>query len=129
MSPPPLVQGWTTMGTKPPHTPLTSPWFLSGKNTWQMSDHERFVQVAHQKWANEWIALFLSESLIRSFFRKKRAKKFRWNLITSNWDDSKTKNRVPVPVPTRTCPSNDLKKLLWLLMLPVLKWKPDFTCL
>ena len=36
-------------------------------------NHERIAQVAHQKWANEWIARFLSESLIRSFFRKKLA--------------------------------------------------------
>ena len=34
---------------------------------------EQIAQVAHQKWANEWITRFLSESLIRSFFGKKRA--------------------------------------------------------
>ena len=39
----------------------------------KMSNHERFAQVAHQKWANEWIAVFLSQSLIRSFFAKKWA--------------------------------------------------------
>ena len=33
-----------------------------------MSDHEQIAQVAHQKWANEQI-VFLSESLIRSFFQ------------------------------------------------------------
>ena len=53
----------------------------------KMSDHERFAQFAHQKWAtmseslrsltkNEQMSeslVFLSKSLIRSFFRKKRA--------------------------------------------------------
>ena len=39
----------------------------------KMSDHEQIAQVAHQKWANEWIACFLSESFIRSFLGKKRA--------------------------------------------------------
>ena len=38
-----------------------------------LTKNEQIAQVAHQKWANEWIAGFLSESLIRSFLGKKRA--------------------------------------------------------
>ena len=51
-----------------------------------MSDHERFPQVAHQKWANECIAHFFSESLICSFLAK-----------TSN-SLKKTDERIPSPV-------------------------------
>ena len=48
-------------------------WANCSVHSAKISNHERFAQVAHQKWANEQIARFFSESLIRSFFRKKRA--------------------------------------------------------
>ena len=51
---------------------LLIPSYRSGRSP-KMRNHERFAQVAHQNWANEQIACFLSESLIRSFFRKRRA--------------------------------------------------------
>ena len=36
----------------------------------KMSDHERFAQVAHQKWMNEWIACFFSKWVNHSFFEQ-----------------------------------------------------------
>ena len=44
------------------------PWAIRSGHSPKMSDHEQIAQVAHQKWANEQI-VFLSESLIRSFFQ------------------------------------------------------------
>ena len=70
-------------------------WWAMGVNrsgrSPKMSDHERFAQVAHQKWAtmreslrlftkNERMSeslVFLSESPIRSFFRKKTSDSLR----------------------------------------------------
>ena len=46
------------------------PWAICTGHSEEMSDHERITQVAHQNWANEQIACFLSESFIWSFFRK-----------------------------------------------------------
>ena len=40
-------------------------WVMWANRSEEMSDRERIAQVAHQKWENEWIARFLSESLIR----------------------------------------------------------------
>ena len=34
------------------------PWAICSGRSEEMSDHERIPQVAHQKWANEWIAHF-----------------------------------------------------------------------
>ena len=42
-----------------------------------MSNHEWIAQVTHQKWANERITVFLSESLIGSFFCKKTSNSLR----------------------------------------------------
>ena len=42
------------------------PWVICSDRSPKMSDHERIAQAAHQKWANEWIARFWSELLIRS---------------------------------------------------------------
>ena len=39
----------------------------------EMSDHERIAQVAHQKWANEWIASFFERIAHSLFFGQKRA--------------------------------------------------------
>ena len=63
------------------------PWANHSGRSWQLSNRERFAQVAQRKWMivsksnrlltkNEWMRelfVFLSESLIRSFFCKKRA--------------------------------------------------------
>ena len=49
------------------------PWAIFSGRSEEMSYSEQITQVAHQKWANEWIVGFLSESLIRSFLGKKRA--------------------------------------------------------
>ena len=48
------------------------PWAIRSGRSEEMSDREWIAQVAHQKWVNEWIAHFLSESLIHSFLDKKR---------------------------------------------------------
>ena len=61
------------------------PWAIRSDRSEEMSDREQIAQVAHQKWANEWIAIFLSESLISSFFGKKLAIR------------SKTDERIPIP--------------------------------
>ena len=50
------------------------PWAICSDPSEEMSENERIAQVVRQKWANEWIARFFSESLIRSFSGKKRAK-------------------------------------------------------
>ena len=39
----------------------------------KMSDHERFAQVAHQKWANEWITHFFERIAHSLIFGQKRA--------------------------------------------------------
>ena len=49
------------------------PWAIHSHCSEEMSHRERIAQVAHQKLANELIARFLSESLIRSFLGKKLA--------------------------------------------------------
>ena len=49
------------------------PWAIHSVRLGEMSDREQIAQVAHQKWAKEWIAHFLSKSLIRLFLGKKRA--------------------------------------------------------
>ena len=41
------------------------PWVFRSGQSEEMSDREQIAQVAHQKWANEWMNHFLSESLIR----------------------------------------------------------------
>ena len=48
------------------------PWAICSGRSQKMSDRERIAQVAHQTWANERIARFFSELLIRSFLGKKR---------------------------------------------------------
>ena len=50
------------------------PWAICSEG---MSDHERIAQVAHQKWANEQITHFLSESLICSLFWHKTSNSLR----------------------------------------------------
>ena len=49
------------------------PWAIRSGPSEKMSNCEQITQVAHQKWVNEWIAHFLSKSLIRIFLCKKRA--------------------------------------------------------
>ena len=46
------------------------PWAIGSGRLEEMSDRERIAQVAHQKWVNERIARFFSESLIRKFLAK-----------------------------------------------------------
>ena len=62
-------------------------WANPSGRSLKMSNNKRFAQVAHQKWGtmseslrslttNEWMSeslVYLSKSLLRSFFRKKRA--------------------------------------------------------
>ena len=59
------------------------PWAIRSGRSEEMSDREQIAQVAHQKWANEWITRFLSKSLISPFFRKKRAIR-----LDSRWANS-----------------------------------------
>ena len=47
------------------------PWAICSGCSEEMSDRERIAQVAHQKWANEWIAQFFKQIVIRSFLGKK----------------------------------------------------------
>ena len=37
------------------------PWAIHSGRSEEMSNHERIAQVAHQKWANEWIAHFFEQ--------------------------------------------------------------------
>ena len=46
------------------------PWAIRSHCSEEMSERERIAQVAHQKWANEWITRFFSKLLIRSFLGK-----------------------------------------------------------
>ena len=46
------------------------PWAIRSRHSEGMSDCEGIAQVAHQKWANEHIAHFLSKWLICSLFRQ-----------------------------------------------------------
>ena len=46
-------------------SPKNWPWGIRSGRSEEMSNCERIAQVAHQKLANEWIANFLSKSLIR----------------------------------------------------------------
>ena len=49
------------------------PWAICSCCSEEMSDHERISQVAHQKWANEWIATFFwANHSGHSFLDKKR---------------------------------------------------------
>ena len=78
------------------------PWAIRSHRSEKMSDCEQIALVAHQKWANEWIALFLSESLKRPFLGKKRAIRLenRWANFQPcrKWVNcSKTNERVPNP--------------------------------
>ena len=93
-----------------------------------MSDHERFPQVAHQKWAtmskllrsltkNERMTeslVFLSKSLIRSFFRKKRAIR-----SETRWANSQPCQKGPLAFAIRAL----------VLFSDHLEAIADFTCL
>ena len=48
------------------------PWGFCSHRSEEISDREQIAQIAHQKWANEWIARFFSKSLMRSFLGKKQ---------------------------------------------------------
>ena len=69
-------RSWLLSFGKRPGRLITS--FIFGERPWairsgcspKMSDHEQIPLVAHQKWAIEQIARFLSELLICSFFAK-----------------------------------------------------------
>ena len=66
-------------------------WAIRSHRSEEMSDCEQIAQVAHQRWANEWIANFFSKLLIRSFLGKKWAirSKNRWTICSENrWANS-----------------------------------------
>ena len=58
------------------------PWAIRSGCSEENERCEGIAHFAHQKWAKEWIAHFLSESLICSFFDKKRA--IRWEIKWAN---------------------------------------------
>ena len=94
------------------------PWAIRSGPSEEMSDREGIVQIAHQKWANEWIAHFF-ERFARSFiFGKKRA-------IRS--ENRKTDERIPSPDLSRHfiwvelfCADQSEAKLMYHLCL----WNP-----
>ena len=58
--------------------------------SWEMSDHERFAQVAHDKWANERVAKnFLTKSLksyfLVRFLYVKKPEQFAHSLFFNEW--------------------------------------------
>ena len=93
-------------------------WAIRLHRSEEMSNHERIAQIAHQKWANEWIAHFF-ERFARSFiFGKKRA-------IRS--ENRKTDERIPSPDLSRHfiwvelfCADQSEAKLMYHLCL----WNP-----
>ena len=62
------------------------PWAIHSGRSEEMSNHERIAQVAHLKWANEWITHFEQIAPIRSFLGKKQAIRLeiRW-AISQPW--------------------------------------------
>ena len=52
------------------------PWAIRSHRSEEMSDCERIAQVAHQKWANEWIAHFFEQIAHSLIFGQKTSNSF-----------------------------------------------------
>ena len=54
------------------------PWAIRSGRSEEMSDREQIAQVAHQKWANEWIAHFFQQITHLLIFGQKMSDSPRW---------------------------------------------------
>ena len=57
------------------------PWAIRSGRSEEMSDREQIAQVAHQKWANEWIAHFFEQITLSLIFGQKTSDSLRNQMI------------------------------------------------
>ena len=67
------------------------PWAILLGRSEEMSDREQIAQIAHQKWANEWIVHFL----------RKKNRSFTHFWAKNEWFARKTKEQIPSPAKTK----------------------------